>query len=148
MLEIINKIKRIRFNKKTLLISVATIAVVGLAMASYFYINQHNIQKALSDFNNFKFEVPLALLNADNLSLNNLAPSDLQQNDWQPQITVDTNIVPESDFMVTVPEISLKTPDVKWAPNEAICEQFQNYTSCDQAPMSTRDVCLRCPKKK
>jgi len=145
MLEIINKIK---FNKKTLLILTAAIIAAGCAAAGYFYIHQRNIEKALSDFNNFKFEVPVALLNADNLSLENLAPSDLKQNNWQPQITVDTNIVPESDFVVIAPEISLKAPEVKWAPNEAACRQFQNYSSCDQAPTATRDICLRCPKKK
>jgi len=148
MLEIINKIKKIKFNKKTLLISVAVMVAAACIVAGYFYIHQRNIEKVLSDFNNFKWEVPVALLNADNLSLENLAPSDLRQNDWQPQITVNTNILPESDFVVIAPEISLKAPEVKWLPNEAVCQQFQNYPSCDQAPTATRDVCLRCPKKK
>lgn len=142
------KINKIKFNKKTLLILVTAIIVAGCVVAGYFYIHQRNIEKALSDFNNFKWEVPVALLNADNLSLENLAPNDLKQNNWQPQITVDTNIVPESDFVVMAPEISLKVPEVKWSPNEAVCQQFQSYSSCDQAPMSTRDVCQRCPKKK
>jgi len=142
------KINKIKINKKTILILMVAILLAGCIVAGYLYIHRLIIEKALSDFNNFKWEVPVALLNADNLSLDNLAPSDIRQNNWQPQIIVNTNILPESDFVVTAPEISLKTPDVKWAPNEAVCGQFQNYSSCDQAPMSTRDVCQRCPKKK
>ncbi|MEK7172794.1 MAG: hypothetical protein AAB740_02360 [Patescibacteria group bacterium] len=145
MLKIIEKIK---FNKKTLLVLAVALVAAACLMAGYFYIYQRNIEKALNNFNNFKFEVPLALLNVDNLSLENLAPNNLQQNNWQPQITVNTSIVPESDFVVTVPAISLKTLDVKWSPNEAICRQFQSYPSCEQAPSTMRDVCLRCPKKK
>ena len=142
------KINEIKFNKKTLLILATTIVVVGCAVAGYFYIHQRNIEKALSNFNNFKWEVPIALLNANDLSLENLAPNDLRQNNWQPQITIDTNIVPESDFVVIAPEVSLKAPDVKWSPNEAICGQFQNYSSCEQVTLPMRDACQRCPKKK
>lgn len=143
------KIKKIKINKKTLLIlAAAVIVVAGCVMASYWFIHQHNIKKALSNFNDFQWEVPSALLNANNLSLENLAPSDLARNTWQPQITVDANILPESDFLVPTPEVSLKTPDVKWAPNQVICQQFQGYASCDKAPTAMFDVCQGCLKKK
>jgi len=142
------KINKIKINKKSFLILIAAIVAVVCLGMGYIYIHQRNLEKALSDFNNFKWDVPPTLLGVDNLSLRDLAPSDLEQNDWQPQITVNINILPESDFVVATPEISLKTPDVKWTPNEAICQQFQSYPSCEQAPLNIRDVCQRCPKKK
>jgi len=142
------KINKIKINKKSFFILIAAIVAVGCFGVGYLYIHQRNLEKALSDFNNLKWEVPSVLLDVDNLSLQDLAPSDLEQNNWQPQITVNTNILPESDFIIATPEISLKTPNVEWKPNEAICQQFQSYSSCEQAPLNVRDVCQRCPKKK